>query len=101
MLKVEFSTFVSQQAALRNEEISAEKPAREKEINAGKPPSRDPNHDVARGQLIVYSALEKSMKKEKLSLQELGVIGAINDVLQKLNLISSKETLLSKIDGLP
>ncbi|SER89450.1 hypothetical protein SAMN03159444_05353 [Pseudomonas sp. NFACC02] len=54
----------------------------------------DPNDDVSRGKLLVYSALQKSVSKQKLSNQELGVLGAVNDVLQMLGLIDRKTTLL-------
>jgi hypothetical protein len=60
----------------------------------------DPNDDVSRGKLLVYLALQKSVSKQKLSNQELGVLGAVNDVLQTLGLVDGKTTLLARINAL-
>lgn len=90
MSKADFITYVDEQIELLNEKINDDKHS-----------SKDPNDDVSRGKLLVYSGLDKSIKKQTLTHQELGVIGAVNDVLQKLEMVDGKSTLLAKIDSLP
>lgn len=82
MSKEEFVLFANEQIALLTEKIEDDKHA----------PS-DPNDDVSRGKLLVYQALEKGVSNEKLSNQELGVVGAINDILQNVGLLDGKTTL--------
>jgi hypothetical protein len=41
------------------------------------------------------------VKREKLTHQELGVIGAINDILQNLNVVEPKTTLAEQIGKVP
>ena len=89
MLKVEFDEYVSGQIALLT-----------KKINDDKHAPGDPNDDVSRGKLLVYEALRKLSQTEKLSNQELGVIGAVNDTLQKLTIIDGKTTLTVLIKNL-
>ena len=90
MSKEEFERSINEQIASLNDKINDDKHA-----------PGDPNDDVSRGKLLVYTALNKSVKKEKLSHQELGVIGAVNDILQKLGMVDGKVTLPSLISKLP
>ncbi|WP_110951081.1 hypothetical protein [Pseudomonas bohemica] len=90
LTKDDVTEYVDQQIELLTEKINDDKHA-----------PGDLNDDVSRGKLVVYSALAKGVKKEKLSNQELGVVGAVNDVLQNLRLVGDRTTLLSLIDNLP
>lgn len=77
-----FNTYLDEQITLVTEKIQDDKHA-----------PGDPDDDVSKSKLLVYSSIKKSVRKEKLSNQELGVLGAVNDVLQTLGLLDHNTTL--------
>ncbi|WP_122276247.1 hypothetical protein [Pseudomonas syringae group genomosp. 3] len=83
MLKKEFTAFVEEQIKLA-EEILAD----------GKVSKRD---DMAEGKLTFFRALHRVLRGEKIS-QDLGMLDAINDTLQALEVLKSKETFLGRIE---
>jgi hypothetical protein len=102
MLKTEFDPYVFKAYLEGQIKLLTEK------INDDKHAPGDPNDDVSRGKLLVCVALDKSVKalnkrveEEKLTPQELGVMGAINDILQNLGLVEPKTTLAALIGKLP
>ncbi|MCF7531863.1 hypothetical protein [Pseudomonas petrae] len=78
----ELNAYLDEQIRLVTEKIQDDKHA-----------PGDPDDDVSKGKLLVYSSIKNSVRKEKLSNQELGVLGAVNDVLQTLGLLDHKTTL--------
>ncbi|KPZ29012.1 Uncharacterized protein ALO38_03750 [Pseudomonas coronafaciens pv. zizaniae] len=80
MLKTEFAAFVEEQITLVSG-ILADK-------NANK------LGDLAQGKLTFFSALSRVLQGEKNS-QDLGMLDAINDSLQALDILKSEETLLN------
>lgn len=95
MLKAEFDPSVFKAYLEGQIKLLTEK------INDDKHAPGDPNDDVSRGKLLVCLALDKSVKREKLTHQELGVIGAINDILQNLSVVEPKTTLAEQIGKVP
>ncbi|KPW28742.1 hypothetical protein ALP45_02414 [Pseudomonas coronafaciens pv. atropurpurea] len=80
MLKTEFAAFVEEQITLASG-ILADKKANKL-------------GDLAQGKLTFFSALSRVLQGEKNS-QDLGMLDAINDSLQALDILKSKETLLN------
>ncbi|RMV74117.1 hypothetical protein ALP06_02928 [Pseudomonas coronafaciens pv. atropurpurea] len=80
MLKTEFAAFVEEQITLASG-ILADKKANKL-------------GDLAQGKLTFFSALSRVLQGEKNS-QDLGMLDAINDSLQALDVLKSEETLLN------
>nr|WP_236502270.1 hypothetical protein [Pseudomonas tremae] len=80
MLKTEFAAFVEEQITLVSG-ILADKKANKL-------------GDLAQGKLTFFSALSRVLQGEKNS-QDLGMLDAINDSLQALDVLKSEETLLN------
>ncbi|KPX34883.1 Uncharacterized protein ALO77_01743 [Pseudomonas coronafaciens pv. garcae] len=80
MLKTEFAAFVEEQITLASG-ILADKKANKL-------------GDLAQGKLTFFSALSRVLQGEKNS-QDLGMLDAINDSLQALDILKSEETLLN------
>jgi hypothetical protein len=60
---------------------------------------KDAVHDgAAFGEMKIYFCLRRILDK-KATLEDVGVLHAVNNLLQVLGLLSSKETLLSKIES--
>lgn len=82
MSKQDFNAYLEEQIVLVTRKIQDDKHA-----------PADPQDDVSKGKLLVYSSIKNGVQNAKLSNQQLGVLGAINDVLQTLGLLDKSTTL--------
>jgi hypothetical protein len=85
MLKADFRTYIDQESVLLTEKINDSKHSANDEVSAGK--------------LQFYLALLEFMDG-KPSNKARGLVGAVNDTLQKLQVLDSKQTLPSLINEL-
>lgn len=82
MLKVNFDEFINSEIALLTEKINDDKHSANDEVSAGK--------------LLFFAALREFIDGQP-SNRSRGLVGAVNDVLQKLELVEPKATLPSII----
>lgn len=82
MSKQEFEVFLDGEISVLKEKIDDDKHSKNDEVSAGK--------------LVVYTALHEFMSANP-SNHSRGVVGAINDMCQKLQLVETGKTFLSLI----
>lgn len=88
---IAFSNFINEQIHLSAEKLGDAK--------------HSSNDDVSLGKLTFYLAVRQLLDSKatqhptgKMSGQNLGLVGAFNDTLQKLGLIEAGKTFMAKLD---